>query len=67
MENAPKYEIGRTILSDLDGIAAIENVSFPTPWPRRVLEREILSKKYYNESDEVRGHGRRLRLHVDGA
>ncbi len=49
MENAPKYEIGRTVISDLDGIVAIENVSFPTPWPRRVLEREILSKKFYNE------------------
>ncbi|MEZ4547793.1 MAG: ribosomal-protein-alanine N-acetyltransferase [Thermodesulfobacteriota bacterium] len=49
MEKAPSYEFGSTKLSDLDAIVAIENVSFPTPWPRRVLEREILSGKYYNE------------------
>ncbi len=49
MEKAPSYEFASTKLSDLDDIVAIENVSFPTPWPRRVLEREILSKKYYNE------------------
>ncbi|MCL4245640.1 MAG: ribosomal protein S18-alanine N-acetyltransferase [Candidatus Dadabacteria bacterium] len=49
MEKAPSYEFGSTRLSDLDGIVAIENVSFPTPWPRRVLEREILSNKYFNE------------------
>jgi len=27
--------------SDLDGVMPIENVSFPTPWPRNVFEEEI--------------------------
>ncbi len=48
MENAPKYEIGRITPEDLDGIVSIENVSFPTPWPRRVFERELKSEKSYN-------------------
>jgi len=48
MENAPKYEIDRITSEDLDGIVAIENVSFPTPWPKRVFEREIKSQRSYN-------------------
>ncbi|MFI5322326.1 MAG: ribosomal protein S18-alanine N-acetyltransferase [Thermodesulfobacteriota bacterium] len=48
MENAPKLEIYGITPEDLDGIVAIENVSFPTPWPRRVFEREIKSQKSYN-------------------
>lgn len=48
MENAPKFEIDRITPEDLDGITAIENVSFPTPWPRRVFEREIKSHTSYN-------------------
>lgn len=28
-------------LADLDGVMAIENVSFPTPWPRKLFEEEI--------------------------
>ena len=48
MENAPKFETDRITPEDLDGIVAIENVSFPTPWPRRVFEREIRSHKSYN-------------------
>ena len=48
MEKAPKYETDRITPGDLDGIVSIENVSFPTPWPRRVFEREIGSKKSYN-------------------
>ncbi len=27
--------------SDLDAVMAIEEVSFPTPWPRRFFEREV--------------------------
>ncbi|MEQ9619329.1 MAG: ribosomal protein S18-alanine N-acetyltransferase [Deltaproteobacteria bacterium] len=48
MENAPKFETDRITPEDLDGIVSIENVSFPTPWPRRVFEREIRSQKSYN-------------------
>jgi len=48
MENAPKYEMDRMTPRDLDGIVSIENVSFPTPWPRRVFERELKSQRSYN-------------------
>ena len=48
MENAPKYEIDRITPQDLDGIVSIENVSFPTPWPKRVFERELKSERSYN-------------------
>lgn len=27
--------------ADLDGVMAIENASFPTPWPRNLFEEEI--------------------------
>src|SRR3990170_7582679 len=27
--------------ADLDGVMAIEHVSFPTPWPRKLFEEEI--------------------------
>jgi ribosomal-protein-alanine N-acetyltransferase len=27
---------------DLDGVMAIEGVSFPTPWPRKLFEEEIV-------------------------
>lgn len=50
MENAPKFEIDRITPEDLDSIVAIENVSFPTPWPKRVFEREIRSQKSYNRA-----------------
>lgn len=48
MESVPKFEIDMITPEDLDGITAIENVSFPTPWPKRVFEREIKSQKSYN-------------------
>lgn len=28
-------------MADLDGVMAIEEVSFPTPWPRKLFEEEI--------------------------
>lgn len=41
MEKAAKYEIDTISPQDLDEIVAIENVSFPSPWPKRIFEREI--------------------------
>jgi ribosomal-protein-alanine N-acetyltransferase len=47
MEKAAKYEIDNICLEDLDQIIAIENVSFPTPWPMRIFEREIEAQNSY--------------------
>lgn len=47
MEKAAKYEIDAINPSDLDEIVAIENVSFPSPWPRRIFEREIEAQNSY--------------------
>lgn len=55
MENAPKFEIDIITPADLDGIVAIENLSFPSPWPRRIFEREIRSSKSYNRVIRISG------------
>lgn len=47
MEKAAKYEIDIIGPEDLDQIIAIENVSFPSPWPRRIFEREIEAQNSY--------------------
>ena len=47
MEKAAKYEIDVIYPGDLDEIVAIENTSFPSPWPRRIFEREIQAKNSY--------------------
>ena len=47
MEKAAKYEIDAICFEDLDEILAIENVSFPSPWPKRIFEREIEAKNSY--------------------
>lgn len=47
MEKAAKYEIDTINPADLDDIVAIENVSFPSPWPKRIFEREIQAKNSY--------------------
>ena len=47
MEKAAKYEIDTITPNDLDEIVAIENVSFPSPWPKRIFEREIEAKNSY--------------------
>lgn len=49
MEKAAKYEIDNICLEDLDQIIAIENVSFPTPWPMRIFEREIEAQNSYKK------------------
>jgi len=47
MEKAAKYDIDNICLEDLDQIIAIENVSFPSPWPMRIFEREIEAQNSY--------------------
>ncbi len=48
MENIQEIVIDGITTRDLDGIVAIEDVSFPSPWPRRLFEREIESERSYN-------------------
>ncbi len=55
MEKAPKFEIDIITPADLDGIVAIENVSFPSPWPKRIFEREIKSSTSYNRVIRMSG------------
>ncbi len=55
MEKAAKYEIGTILSSDLDAIVAIENVSFPSPWPKRIFEREIQAKNSYKRVIRFQG------------
>jgi ribosomal-protein-alanine N-acetyltransferase len=40
---------------DLDEIIAIEQVSFPTPWPRQVFEMELRSSKSYKRVSKING------------
>lgn len=47
MEKAAKYEIDYIFPEDLDEIVAIENVSFPSPWPKRIFKREIEAENAY--------------------
>ena len=47
MEKVAKYDIDNICLEDLDQIIAIENVSFPSPWPMRISEREIEAQNSY--------------------
>ncbi|MEM7009046.1 MAG: ribosomal protein S18-alanine N-acetyltransferase [Thermodesulfobacteriota bacterium] len=47
MEKAAKYEIDSIYPEDLDEIVSIENVSFPSPWPKRIFEREIKAMNAY--------------------
>lgn len=47
MEKAAILETDYIGLNDLDGIIAIESVSYPSPWPRRVFEREIKADNSY--------------------
>ena len=47
MEKAAKYEIDFISQDDLDQIVAIEKVSFPSPWPKRIFKREIEAENSY--------------------
>ncbi len=47
MRPLPKFLIDQMKLEDLDQIMAIENVCFPTAWPRRVFEMELKSSRSF--------------------
>jgi len=47
MEKAASYEIESIGPEDLDEIVAIENVSYPSPWPKQIFEREIEAQNSY--------------------
>lgn len=47
MEKAANYEIESIGPEDLDEIVAIENVSYPSPWPKQIFEREIEAQNSY--------------------
>jgi len=47
MEKAAKYEVDSIRVEDLEEIVAIENISFPSPWPKRIFEREIQAQNSY--------------------
>jgi ribosomal-protein-alanine N-acetyltransferase len=55
MEQATKYEIDFMRQEDLDEIVAIENVSFPSPWPKRIFEREIEALNSYKRVIRMSG------------
>jgi ribosomal-protein-alanine N-acetyltransferase len=55
MEKATKYEIDYMRPEDLDEIVSIENVSFPSPWPRRIFEREIEALNPYKRVIRISG------------
>jgi len=55
MEKAAKYEIDNINPSDIDQILAIENVSFPSPWPRQIFEREINAENSYKRAIRFSG------------
>ncbi len=40
---------------DLDEIIAIEQVSFPTPWPRQFFDMELKSSKSYKRVSKING------------
>lgn len=40
---------------DLDEIIAIEQVSFPTPWPRQVFDMELKSSRSYKRVSKING------------
>jgi len=55
MEQATKYEIDFMRQEDLDEIVAIENVSFPSPWPKRIFERELEAQNSYKRVIRMSG------------
>ena len=42
-------------LEDLDEVMAIEHACFPTPWPRRIFEMELKSKRSLKIVSRMRG------------
>ncbi len=49
------FDIEEITAQDLDGIIAIEQVSFPTPWPRQFFDMELKSSKSYKRVSKIDG------------
>jgi len=49
------FQIDEVKLHDLDEIVAIENMSFPTPWPRHVFDLELKSSRSFKRVSRVNG------------
>lgn len=55
MAPSPSFYIEEIKPDDLDEIVAIEQVSFPTPWPRKVFELELKSPRSYKRVSKING------------
>lgn len=53
--SSPCFRIEELKPHDLDEIIAIEQVSFPTPWPRQVFDMELNSSRSYKRVSKVNG------------
>ena len=49
------FQIDEVKPHDLDEIVAIENLSFPTPWPRHIFDMEIKSSRSFKRVSRVNG------------
>ncbi|MFQ5787616.1 MAG: ribosomal protein S18-alanine N-acetyltransferase [Thermodesulfobacteriota bacterium] len=53
MITAPDFLIEEIQPKDLDEIIAIEQLSFPTPWPRQVFDIELKSSKSFTRVSRI--------------
>ena len=53
MRPLPKFFIDQMQLEDLDQIMAIEQVCFPTAWPRQVFEMELKSPRSFTRVSKL--------------
>jgi ribosomal-protein-alanine N-acetyltransferase len=51
----PKLLIDEMKPEDLDEVMAIEEASFPTPWPRQIFEMELKSKRSFKRVSRIGG------------
>ncbi len=55
MEKAAKFEMDFMSIDDLDDIITIENASFPSPWSKRIFEKEIKASNSYKRVVRMSG------------
>jgi len=53
MRPLPKFSIDQMKLEDLEQIITIEQVCFPTAWPRQVFEMELKSPRSYTRVSKM--------------
>jgi len=51
----PKLLIDEMRPEDLDEVIAIEQVCFPSPWPRQIFEMELKSKRSFKRVSRIGG------------